>query len=110
MCEEANPPSHEMSEVVALAHEVQGMSPFFSLLGQAIQHGRSKVAYGMLLECGLSHRRAWSLVDGWQGMIINESLTGWTPECVAMGHVIDEVSQWWTIPWSSLICELTNAG
>jgi len=79
------------------------------LIGHSIYFFKQKTAYEILLECGLNRQRAWDLVDGWQGMIINESLTGWTPECVAMGHTIDEVDDWWTIPWSNLIYKLTNA-
>ena len=93
----------EASEVMALASQVPSMTAFFALVGSAIQHGNSAPALVMLTICGLSGERAWSLIDGWDRMVEAESQTGWTPECVAMGYVMEDVEGWSIIVWGALI-------
>ncbi len=79
------------------------MAGFFALVGSAIQNGRAGVGLEMLKRCGLDRARAWNLVDGWDRMIETESQTGWTPETVAMGFVIEDVPKWWKVKWHRLI-------
>ncbi len=93
----------EAAEVAVLAREVPGMVGFFALVGSAIQNGRAGVGFEMLKKCGLGRARAWYLVDGWDRMIETESQTGWTPETVAMGVVIEDVAKWGRIDWEGLI-------
>ncbi len=96
-------PMRDASEVMTLAGQVPGMAAFFSLVGSAIQNGRSVDGYRKLLSCGLSPERAWNLVDDWDRMIDTESRTGWTPEYVAMGFLIEDVANWWGLDWLELI-------
>jgi len=81
------------------------MVPFFSLLGQAIQNGQSRHAFNLLLEVGLDRDRAWALVEGWDRMVTMECTTGWTPEVTAIGFVMNDVAEWWEVPYRSLLRE-----
>lgn len=90
------------NEVLASAREVPGMVAFFALVGEAISHGRSKVALRMLCAVGLSRQRGWSLIGSWERMIELETRTGWTPEVTAMGFAMSDLSGWREVRWQEV--------
>jgi hypothetical protein len=96
----------EAEDVFEKAKSVAGMVSFFSLIGSAIQHGRSSLAYDALVLVGLKRNRAWFIVDSWEKIIARESTTGWTPEATAMWFVIAEVEGWRDVPWRQLMRRL----
>ncbi len=93
----------EADEVIKAAGEVDGMVSFFSLLGGAIEGGRSLVAYRTLIDVGLTPHRSWYLIESWARMVEMESTTGWTPEAAAMGYVIADVDHWRRVKWTTLV-------
>ena len=88
---------------MGLAKSERGMVAFFALAGEAIVHGRAKVALRMLTGVGLKRARAWTLIESWDRMIEMETSTGWTPEVTAMGFVMNDVAGWRAVQWSELI-------
>ena len=96
----------EAEDVFEKAKTAPGMISFFSLLGSAIQHGRSRLAYEALMWAGLSKRRAWFVVDNWERIIARGSTTGWTPEATAMWFLEEEVEGWRDVPWRQLMRRL----
>ena len=99
----------ESNEVLALAQKAHGMVAFFALLGEAISHGRSKIALRMLCVVGLSRQRGWSLIGSWEHTIELETRTGWTPEVTAMRFVMNDVSGWREIRWRDLTWQFALA-
>ena len=95
----------ESDEIMELARSVPGMVLFFSLAGNAILNGRSRIAYRMLVATGLGSERAWFLIEEWPQMLELESQIGWTPEVAAMGFVMNDVKGWRRVQWWTLVSQ-----
>jgi hypothetical protein len=90
-------------EIVAEAKlRAPGMMAFFILVGSAVRNDRSRVAFDLLVDLGLSRARAWQLVEGWEATEGRERQTGWTAEAAAIGAFMNDVPGWPAIDWEAL--------
>ncbi len=89
--------------VVRAAAEVEGMVTFFVLVGALIEGLDSQRAFRALVEVGLDPEHAYNVTKDWQMTQSMAILTGTSAETDAMGVFMDNVENWWDVPFLSKI-------
>lgn len=94
----------EVEEEAADAH---GFTSFLRKVGQCLKDGQNRLVFDALVQAGLETKRAFQIVDDWEGVEEREVVTGWTPELVAAAIIMHDLETTWLgVDWVGLSIEL----
>lgn len=84
------------------ASRAPGLVPFLTILGAAIERGRSRAAFDALVEIGLEPITANSIIESWAYNRSQQSASGLTPEAILARFLMDRLPHWDFLPWRRL--------